>query len=719
MKKILCTAGILVAALFSFSACQSKLEVNDEVSEPKTYTVSFMAEKAGVGTKTAAVEGDESVSYIWTDEDVQNMKLFTVDAESKLTEVSNPTVEKVSDNMLLISATVDAEGAYTFRAILCDPDSWTGSGTDYASRKPKINPNQSPDGILNFDPNADILVSDDLEVVVTEDGGGNTEASSMLMTFRRKVVVSKMTLKNMVAGEKVKKVIITAKTADKTADKNITGYLNGDSMTGQSNVITLSYDNVEVPASGQFPVYFVSMNQEGVSLTVNVTTDQYTYEKSFADGKYIDLNLGQFTKFNVALLAGTPITDLTGYYLIGSYYGDKWQLMDSEINTGSSNHFYPRFESSVTTAASSVNFSEFSSIANIDKYLWKVEKQGDVYSIQSVDTRKYLSFTGTNNAAQAVDVEDPVPASAKFNITISETTATIESCNVSGRVLKYNSGSPRFAFYTSGQGDIFMIPATYDSRTPVTLSFDGNVTKTTDNYSEFTGQSVTVSPDESEITRAIEWSIDDSAANITTSFNISTGAVVLKGTIGSAIVTASFAGNETYRPASASYTITVSDAGTPETPVLKYTLTPASGTNNSYAKNCDIEIDNITWNLTGNSQMNPWRIGGNSLSGVDRTLYSKTALGFNISSIEITHGAASITVNSMTVIVASDANFNTVVATLTPTFAANSTVTVERPEGKDWSNCYYKIVYNVTVSGSSNKYLEFTNAKFYGTKATD
>ena len=36
-----------------------------------------------------------------------------------------------------------------------------------------------------------------------------------------------------------------------------------------------------------------------------------------------------------------------------------------------------------------------------------------------------------------------------------------------------------------------------------------------------------------------------------------------------------------------------------------YTLKPASGTNNSYAENCDVEIDGITWNLTGNSQTQP------------------------------------------------------------------------------------------------------------------
>lgn len=160
--------------------------------------------------------------------------------------------------------------------------------------------------------------------------------------------------------------------------------------------------------------------------------------------------------------------------------------------------------------------------------------------------------------------------------------------------------------------------------------------------------------------------------------------------------------------------ITVANDDT--TPTVQYTLTPASGSNNGYANNCDIEINGITWNLTGNSTVQPWRIGGKSLNGIDRALYSKTALNKNISKIEITHGAASsITVNSMTVIVSKNADFSSPVSTLTPSFVANNTVKVDRPDGKDWSNCYYKIVYNVTVSGTSNKFVEFSEAKFYGT----
>lgn len=145
-----------------------------------------------------------------------------------------------------------------------------------------------------------------------------------------------------------------------------------------------------------------------------------------------------------------------------------------------------------------------------------------------------------------------------------------------------------------------------------------------------------------------------------------------------------------------------------------YVLDPIAGSNNNYASNCDITIDGITWNVTGNATMVPWRIGGKNLSEVDREVYSKTALDMNVETIAITHGNASgITVHSMTVIVASDANFNNVVSTLTPEFEANATVSVARPAGADWSNCYYKFVYNVSA-GSNNKFLEFSKAVFTG-----
>ena len=153
-----------------------------------------------------------------------------------------------------------------------------------------------------------------------------------------------------------------------------------------------------------------------------------------------------------------------------------------------------------------------------------------------------------------------------------------------------------------------------------------------------------------------------------------------------------------------------------------YTLTPKTGSNSSYASNCDVEINNITWNITGNSTMLPWRIGGKSLNSVDRAVYSKTAMGpdrnnqnVDITKVELTVGAASgITVNSLTLIVASDKDFANTISSIDATFEANTTIIFSKPaKDNNWRNAYYKFVFNVTVSATSNRFVEFKEAKFY------
>lgn len=146
-----------------------------------------------------------------------------------------------------------------------------------------------------------------------------------------------------------------------------------------------------------------------------------------------------------------------------------------------------------------------------------------------------------------------------------------------------------------------------------------------------------------------------------------------------------------------------------------YTLDgTTTGGSSGYDSESEITQSSLTWKVTGNTTMNPWRIGGKSLTDKDRTIYSTGTISNNVTKIEISHGAASsVTVNSMTIVVSKNANFSSPVSTLTPTFAANSTVTVNRPDGKDWTGCYYKIIYNITISSTSNKYIAFNFAKFY------
>lgn len=147
---------------------------------------------------------------------------------------------------------------------------------------------------------------------------------------------------------------------------------------------------------------------------------------------------------------------------------------------------------------------------------------------------------------------------------------------------------------------------------------------------------------------------------------------------------------------------------------LFYTLTPATGTNNAYASDCDVTINGIKWNVTGNSTMTPWRLGGKSLTKVKRTVYSKTPMDSVVNKVELFIGKASgITVDTLKLVVASDESFSNVIEEIKDTCAADTTITFE-PSGDVWAKgAYYKFVFCVTVSGSSNKFVEFAGAKFY------
>ena len=152
--------------------------------------------------------------------------------------------------------------------------------------------------------------------------------------------------------------------------------------------------------------------------------------------------------------------------------------------------------------------------------------------------------------------------------------------------------------------------------------------------------------------------------------------------------------------------------------VLVYTLDgTVTGGSSGYDSESSITQGDYSWKVTGNTTMNPWRIGGKSLTGVDRTFYSTTAFADTISKVELTVGSASsITVNSLTLDVASDSGFSTIVESVSKTFAANSTITFDSSE--DWTNCYYKITFNVTVSGTSNKFVQVSSVKFYKESST-
>lgn len=151
-----------------------------------------------------------------------------------------------------------------------------------------------------------------------------------------------------------------------------------------------------------------------------------------------------------------------------------------------------------------------------------------------------------------------------------------------------------------------------------------------------------------------------------------------------------------------------------------YTLDgTTTGGNNGYAEASDITQGGISWKVVGNTTMNPWRIGGKNLSSVDKNMYSTSAITSDINKIEIVFGAASnITVNSLYVGVyssesgATDGGATDRIASFTPEFVANNTVTVNKTDSTSWANGYYRFTLNVSVSGNTNRFVEFRSAVF-------
>ena len=150
---------------------------------------------------------------------------------------------------------------------------------------------------------------------------------------------------------------------------------------------------------------------------------------------------------------------------------------------------------------------------------------------------------------------------------------------------------------------------------------------------------------------------------------------------------------------------------------LVYTLdgTTTGGTN-EYAEASDITQSSKAWKVTGNTTISPWRIGGKKISEVDRPIYTTFTFTDNISKVTVETGSSTLdNVHSITLIVSSSQNgAGTVTSSIAQTSSLTSTtLTFERPAGKDWSGKYFSIVFNVSKSANSNAYVEFKNAKFY------
>ncbi len=151
------------------------------------------------------------------------------------------------------------------------------------------------------------------------------------------------------------------------------------------------------------------------------------------------------------------------------------------------------------------------------------------------------------SAAKSVKVREEA-----FEWTISISDGNIATIGAPNGDLKYNSGSPRFTTYASGQ-QALQLYVKNDGKQAAGLAWSANAVELTVG-DEFTAPTLT-NPNNLVVT------ITSDNEEVAT---VSEGIVSLVAdATGSAKITASYAGDETYRAASVSYTITVNPAPVP------------------------------------------------------------------------------------------------------------------------------------------------------------
>ena len=265
---------------------------------------------------------------------------------------------------------------------------------------------------------------------------------------------------------------------------------------------------------------------------------------------------------------------------------------------------------------------------------------------------------------------------------------------VKGLLKKYNTT------YEFDKNNVIVSNDESNARTIESITIDGEATKTYYNIGErlsVEGLTVTANYSNSstvDITEGVEWTFNpETIAKNTTQ------------------VTATATYREVYT-ASKVIDITVDQTE------LVYGMTPVYGGNQYYADESIITINDIQWSIIGgNTHMVPWRIGGKSLNNTDRDIKTMSPVYGTVSKVIVSVGetGGSITFNSLTLSVANNADFTnaTTYKETNPKASTDYTFYIT-----DATDAYYKITYNVTVSGTSNKYYQFNGVKLYGTPAS-
>ncbi|MBQ6286585.1 MAG: Ig-like domain-containing protein [Bacteroidales bacterium] len=568
MKKVY-SFFLAAIALVAFSSCEQQDQVIDNPADGFNGTIVFSSAKPEIKDDNATKTAWTGSSVQWTKGDKIRVG-FTLDGvwQSSGKTLDNGNLDSTPRFYLSNELGEDAEiasfsvpiGDQYFQESLKD---LTGEMVFYGVYPSNFQAGQSnaPDISINvpasqkpsantFDASADIMV-------------GQTEALTafptepVLMNWTRVVALADITLKNLSVPEGENLVRLTL-TAQEGADLVGSHTLNVEDKVvadpdGQTNEIVLNVSELAISSDNTLEVWAGLLPETITSLTVVLETDAATYtreitgiSKTFKQNKRNILGIKMEDAVRAAkeeeLWVKKSITSIksSDVFVIVGNNGENYALS----NDKSTNAAPEAVKVSVSGNALTANPT--------DNIKWTLESTSTGYIFHpNGDDSKWLYCTNTNNGVRV--------GTNEANLFVLDADSGYLKHVGTSRFLGIYATTPDWRCYTSStatnikdQTFSFYVKSTGDEPVlnPVTIAF--NDPTTTVNVGETVTNVATVDPEGLEVTYS---SSDATVATVDATGKV-TGVAA-----GIVDITASFAGNDEYEAASATYSITVNAAG--------------------------------------------------------------------------------------------------------------------------------------------------------------
>ncbi len=543
---------LVAAATSALFACTKEISVKDE-NPAQVKTVQFST--APVTKTVFGTASGSTLPTLWTENMTVGISLNLAAAK----ESTQPVVANGGATATFSADLEAGENSYFVFYAISPYASVISTSADYKSVQVDIPSSQTPleDSV---DEKAQILVA-------KYDAGSTFPTSSVNLEFAHLTAYGKISFSNLALadGETIASVSLTA---SKDWAGRFYYYMENSGSYSEGDIAPRTpAKTITLTTSSASDIWFACapVDMGGESVKVVVTTDKgttYTKNITIPSGKTFDS--GKVNVFTVNM-NGITADSAVEYQLVTSASaltaGSKVIIAapgDVEVAMSTTQNGNNRGSASVTKTNNNTIISSPSDAVQIFTLATGTKANTVAFSTGS----GYIY--AASSTANHLRTEETLSDNSSWTVTIdSDGVATVVAQGANTRNhMRYNSGNnpPVFSSYSetssvSTKVSIYKLSAT-DTRADVSLAFGTAsyaLTVGTDDYTNFAGQTVTATPAVSGVKYAI------SGAAVGT-IDADSGVVTLDGkTSGTATVTASFSGDESYKPAdSASYTIVVS-----------------------------------------------------------------------------------------------------------------------------------------------------------------